>query len=199
MIEYNARVNFGGRVNYTSIQSSSISYARNVAAQNMKGDWILMLDCDAQFDPDIAERMVRIMEEYNTAVLTGVYLYKKEPHYPVLYTYNKIHGKFEVCAGWQSDGKAKIFKIDGAGAGCLLIKRITLSYIAQELHEKPFDIISPLGEDMSFFDRLRRLKVDSWCDPSVVVEHLTLKPLVPGLDYNTNPSFEGFGIHTKGL
>jgi len=191
MIQYTT-THHQGFINYDTIRSSSHAYARNIAAQNMKGDWILMLDTDIQFDPDIAVRMIETMEKYELHVLTGLYLYKKDPHYPVLYSYNQRRKKYQIISSWNLEGN-EVFEIAAAGAGCLLVKKWVFQYIKQQLHEDAFDIRRPfdnkkekqLGEDLSFFDRCRQLDIQVFCSPSITVDHIFPHPLILGRDHDS--------------
>src|SRR5262245_65708880 len=73
------------RIYYTDAAVSDHAFARNVLASQMQGDWILMLDTDHGFEPDLVTRMVREFEKNDLDVLSGAYVYKTHPHAPVLY------------------------------------------------------------------------------------------------------------------
>ena len=191
MIEYNCK-KFGDKIHYGVVRSSSHSYARNIMSQASLGDWVIMFDTDAQFEPDVAVRMIECMEKYKLHVLSGVYLYKKSPHFPVLYTHNEDNKAYQTLGYWKGNKKdLEIFRIAAAGGGCLLVRKWAFQYIEQQLNEKPFDIRKPfdnpysdqLGEDMSFFDRCRQLDIEVFCNPSITVQHIMQKPLVLHEDY----------------
>ena len=192
MVQYNSE-KIPGVIEYDTVETSLHSQARNTLAGRFVGEWLLMLDADVQFDPDLLYRMIYSMEKYNVPVLTGVYLYRKEPHLPVLYTWNKKLKKYETIKGWTTESeRIDIFDIDGAGAGCLLVQKWVIHAIIDELGEQPFSIRKPfdnpksayaLGEDLSFFDRLRQLNIQVACDPNITVDHLTIDPIVVGKQY----------------
>lgn len=157
-------------------------FARNDLVARMRGDWILMLDTDIIFEPDLCARMVSMMYRRDLDVLTGIYSFKVPPHYPVLYMYNHESEKNEVVADW--DKNAELLRVDSAGAGCLLVRRRAFERIAKELGENPFDRIGRKGEDHSFFDRLRKLAIPLWCAPSIEVQHLEYFGVQTSLHFN---------------
>lgn len=145
-------------------------YARNELLRGMRGEWILMLDTDVTFDPDLAARMVATMMKYRVDVLTGLYCYKAPPNYPVLYVHNKENDRHEIVAGW--DRSLEIFPIDSAGAGCLLVRRPVFERITKEFKCNPFDRMPGKGEDHSFFIRCRELGIKAYCAWQVQLQHL---------------------------
>lgn len=151
------------------------SAARNSLAERMKGDWLWMTDTDHQFDPDIVCRLVNLMSKYQVDVLTGVYVYKHPPHFPLLYQYIPYSDMFDMIVDWEiPDPSCEIFEIGASGAGCLLVKRDVFHKIRNELHESPFDIIPPKSEDLSFFRRLHTLGVKSYVAPLIESHHLAI-------------------------
>lgn len=167
---------------YIRSKVSFHSAARNWLVDNMKGDWILMLDTDHVFEPDLAARMVNIMYTYDLQVLTGIYLQKGEPHMPVIYHWEKGDLNPKQIGDWE-DKENHIFPIGSAGGGCLLIRKNVLNEIKIKLKESPFDIISPLGEDHSFFKRLQKLNIQAFCAPFIESNHLSVHKLELEKDY----------------
>lgn len=177
MIQYNNDylINGNESVFYDRATVSYHSFARNTLVQRMKGDWMLMLDTDHKFDPDVTARMLAKMNKYNIDVLVGLYLYKFEPHSPVLYRWNEENENLELIGDWDKD--VELFEVGSSGGGCLLVKKSVFDRIKKELKEEPFDIIPPFSEDHSFFQRLRKLGIKAYCDPSIEFPHLTFKAL----------------------
>jgi glycosyltransferase involved in cell wall biosynthesis len=156
-------------------QSSFHTTARNALASRMMGDWILMLDTDHEWEPDLLARMLAVFNQYNIDVLTALYLYKNPPHLPTIYWWNEESKSYNVVA--DMDWNSPLVEISCAGAGCLLVRRSVFERIRYELREEPFDIIPPLSEDFSFFTRLRRLNIKAYCCPQIHSYHLTMKPV----------------------
>ena len=172
---------------YDRVMSSWLPRARNDLVKQMRGDWILMLDSDMTFDPDIAERMLFIMDKYQAPVLTGLYVQKKPPYFPVLYSWNEEKQVYQIVLSWQKD--AEIIPVDAAGAGCLLVRKFVFNLIWEKLHEDPFTIIGNNSEDMSFFSRLRKIGIGVYCAPNIRCSHLSTKEI--DYDLSLFP-----GIHT---
>jgi len=168
---------------YDRVGVSYHAYARNCLVEKMKGDFLLMLDTDIVFDPDLLGRMINCMNKHKIDVLAGLYCYKAPPHSPVLYHWNKESEAFQPIGDW--DKTAEIFEVGSSGAGCLLVKKSVYQRIKDELNEGPFDIINPWSEDHSFFRRLTKLGIKAYCNPNIYVSHISLKPI--GLeDYDKN-------------
>lgn len=157
-------------------QYSFHSMARNELVSKLQGDWLLQLDCDMVFDPDFAARLVMTMERYKLDIVTGLYCYKNHPEIPTLYMFNKANGLHEPLAKW--DDECEVFEVDSAGAGCLLVRRSVYERMVQELHQPPFEVIPPYGEDHSFFMRARQLGIKAYCAWKVQAAHLGYKQVI---------------------
>ena len=149
--------------------------ARNQMVKEMLGDWLLQLDMDHAFAPDFLARMLYVMNTYELDVLTGMYHYRLAPFGPEVYYWSDKHAGFKQIADW--DKKATIFRIDSAGGGCLLVRRSVYDRIYKELKEEPFSITPPFSEDHSFFVRLKKLGIKSFCAPKIQYAHLMTKPI----------------------
>lgn len=187
MIEYNYEhlLNPGELIKYDRATVSYHSFARNSLVDNMYGDWLLQLDTDITFEPDLLGRMLNKMYKFDVDVLVGMYLYKSPPHAPVMYNYDPVKKEKQVLGDWQQD--ADLIPIKGAGAGCLLVRRRVFDKI-RATGQGPFDIYikdgAPLSEDHSFFERLWDLKIRAYWPPDIYVKHLTYKELDPYKDYD---------------
>lgn len=172
MVQYNTEYLCvqGEIVHYDRATVSYHSFARNTLVDKIRGDWLLMLDTDHSFEPDIAMRMLHTMNLHNIDILTGLYQYKQYPHIPTIYKNGEDKKGFQVIGDWGKD--AEIFEVDSAGAGCLLVKKDVFKRIKEELNESPFDIIHPFSEDHSFFKRLEKLNIKTYCNPKIECYHL---------------------------
>jgi Glycosyl transferase family 2 len=178
----------GEHIHFDRTKLSLHDFARNDLLSRMRGDWILMLDTDLSFEPDLAARLVRLFELNRLDVLCGIYSYKSAPHFPVVYQHNKTSDRHEIMAGW--DPALNLVQIDSAGAGLLLIRRNVLERITGELHENPFDRYANKGEDHSFFMRLRKLGINAWCAPHVEADHLEFWGVRTSVDYVPPETFD---------
>lgn len=171
LIRFNSEhvVNKDTYIHYDRSQVSYHADARNTLAENMRGNWLLQLDCDLDFEPDLLMRMLHRMQKYDLPVLTGVYVSRTHPHMPVLYSYDEEDG-FTRISKWDTR-EHDVFRVGGAGAGLLLIQKEVFEFLTLK-DEKPFSIVPPYSEDLSFFHRCHKYGIPVWCDPRIEASHL---------------------------
>lgn len=176
MIQFNAEAlcGPGEYVHLAHTKASFHSFARNQLAEQMMGDWLLMLDADHQFEPDLCVRLVDRLNAYDADVIVGLYQHRQAPHVPVLYLKND-EDLYAPIGAW--DTTADVFAVDSAGAGCLMVRRRVFDRIRAELKEGPFDVIPPFGEDHSFAKRCEKLGFKILCDPRIECHHLQVRPV----------------------
>jgi glycosyltransferase involved in cell wall biosynthesis len=188
MVQYNAEFLAppGAYVHTYRARISDHAVARNAIVEHMQGDWVVMMDTDHEFEPDIVGRMVRAANEYGFDVLSAVYRMRHPPHYPVLYEWmpNPVDPDGEPVLrqilGWAVD--SGYIEIGSAGGGCLFVRRSVFDRIRDELGEAPFDHIATYSEDHSFFLRLRRLGITPFAALHMHSHHLRLTAVTDG-DY----------------
>lgn len=168
------------RILYTRATVSYHSFARDSLIDEMQGDWILMLDADITYQPDIVAQMLQKMDKHNIDVLIGIYPYKGGIHAPVLYGYDPKKKDRFVIGDW--DDNADIIPFDSAGAGCLMIRKSVVDKV-RATGESLFAIIEPYSEDISFFRRLKKLKIKAYYSPSIKLQHLAFKGYTIDKDY----------------
>lgn len=204
MVEYNSEylVQQKERISYTFATVSYHSFARNSLVDQMKGDWLLQLDTDITFDPDIVGRMLLKMDRHNIDVLIAPYVYKSHPHPPVVYGWNPKKKEKFILGDW--DDKADVIPVRSSGAGCLLVRKKVFDKIKSKLGESPFDIYfdkkTPLSEDHSFFERCWKLRIPVYFSPSITVGHLVYNSLTLNKDYDkTKMNIDKNKIMVKGM
>ena len=177
MIQYNNEflLKRGEVIHLLRGNTSGQYLTRNFAAAMMQGEWLLMLDSDHSFDPDVVYRMLRIMNRDDLDVLSALYQYKEEPHEFVAYV--REGQKYSHVSGFDFTIPNQAIQINSAGAGTLLIRRRAFEKIAAELGERPFDPIGEYGEDFSFFRRLEKVGMRGWLAPNIHTRHLTTKAI----------------------
>lgn len=148
--------------------------ARNMMAESMRGEWILMLDSDHQFEPDILYRLINLADQTDADVVCGFYQFKGKPYIPVVYIEHE--GRLAPLCDWDRSGPLAI-EVAAAGAGCLWVKKSVFERIDRELKERPFDRIGGNGEDISFFQRLKKLGIKATCNPNIECHHLEIRPV----------------------
>lgn len=148
--------------------------ARNSLVSSFLGNWLIMLDTDHYFEPDIINRLTWIADTLDIDVLSGIYLMKRHPHVPVLYQWvgDKENPALQPMANW--DKNLKVVQIGSAGGGCLFVRRRVFDRITAELNEQPFDHIGAYSEDHSFFFRLKKLDIPAYAALHVQCHHLRI-------------------------
>ena len=153
------------------------SASRNILRKLFLGDWLLMLDADQIYQPDLLLRMLILFEGSKLDVLTGIYNSKNHPYPPMIqwrddesqYTKNS----WRIITGWRPD--VRLIEVRRAGAGCLMVRRKVFDRIDQELGEEPFTNKDGASEDFSFFARLDRLGIKAYAAVRIQLGHLVMR------------------------
>ena len=142
-----------------------------LSAKKWQADYLLWLDTDMSFSPDIIARMLsRFEEEPELEAVTGLYTWKKPPFMPHVYNrLNKDTGKFVMAGGFPLN---EPFVVEATGYGCLMIKTSKYPdnmrpWFVMEKNDK--EIL--YGEDLYFFKKMH--PVNMICDPNISCLHFT--------------------------
>jgi hypothetical protein len=154
------------------------------SAIKQNADFILFLDTDMDFPPDIINKMLGHFKTYeNIEAITGLYTWKQPPFMPHVYPKLTENGKFTIGALFPLD---KPFDVEGAGMGCVMIKkqvfdRTPQPWFKMELGDKGISV----GEDLYFFRKTTPLML---CDPTISCGHFTENRV----DINSYLSYNGY-------
>lgn len=184
MIQYNAMFLCGQDeyIHYTSASTTYHEMARNELVKNMRGAWLLQLDTDHAFAPDLLERLLFRMCKYGSDVISGIYQYKHPPHMPIATIWAQ-EGEIGPCQQLQSwNPKADILEVGTVPGGCLLVKRDVFDRILKETGNNPFDMVPGLSEDYSFCKRLKDLGIPVHLTTKVECHHI-IQSLLSIVDY----------------
>lgn len=145
----------------------------NLARQAIKSeaDWVLWLDSDMVFQPDLLQRMLAVCTENDIDFLTATCFRRKPPYTPCLFDRLQKIGRGASYTALLSvpDGR---FKVEGCGfAGVLLSTDVLLS-VAAKFDGRMFDPMDGFGEDVAFCWRARQCGYDIWCDSSIEMGHV---------------------------
>lgn len=145
----------------------------NLARQAIKSeaDWVLWLDSDMVFAPDLLQRMLKVCTENDIDFLTGLCFRRKPPYTPCLFDRLDKTEKGASFTALMSvpDGR---FKVEGCGfAGVLLSTDVLLS-VASRFDGRMFDPLEGFGEDVSFCWRARQCGYDIYCDSEIELGHI---------------------------
>lgn len=151
---------------------ANVSYhemGRNQLVEEMEGDWLLQVDTDHVWAPDMLIRLLNLQKRFDAPVISAIYQYKHPPHGPVaaFWTGDKT---LTPLAEW--DRTADIIPVGAVGGGALLVKKEVFKRIKSELNEMPFQITEGLSEDYSFCRRCRKLGIPIHLAPQVETHHL---------------------------
>lgn len=144
-----------------------------VQALEMEADYILWLDSDMVFNPDLMERLYEDIKTGKDFV-SGLYFRRTSPFTPVLFSELK---KDELCEqqmnwkGYDDYPKDEPFEIAGCGFGAVMHSTDMLFEMA-ETYQNWFLPINNCGEDIAFCVRARELGYKLWCDPKIKLGHV---------------------------
>lgn len=144
----------------------------SVHAVKMEADYMLWLDSDMVFDPDLLVGMMKTITENDLDILTGIYFRRSSPYTPVLY--KKLDFDGEACK-WEEQKDlplpdSGLFEVEGCGFGCVLMKTDVILDVKGKFG-KLFTPIGGTGEDLSFCWRARQCGYKIMADPSIPLGH----------------------------
>lgn len=155
------------------LMGSLIYDSRNklaLQAINLGCDYILWLDSDMTFPPDVLLKLLERAEN-GCDVVSGIFFRRVAPFNPVIFRLNDIDAEKPEWQDFDDYPKNELFKIGGAGCGVTLVKTELFTEIMLD-GELPYNPIKGLGEDISFCLRARKNGHDIWCDSSLKCGHI---------------------------
>lgn len=145
----------------------------NLARQAIKSeaDFVLWLDSDMVFGPDLLQRMLKVCTENNIDFLTGLCFRRKPPYTPCLFDRLEKTDKGASYTAILSvpDGR---FKVGGCGFAGVLMSMDVLLSVAAKFDGRMFDPLPGFGEDVAFCWRARQCGYDIWCDSDIELGHV---------------------------
>lgn len=147
MLTLDARYNqhiIGPRGDIIAISSSPrIAEARNqvidnFAALEQQPEWLLMIDSDMTFEPDLLERMLAVADPVEVPILGGLCFAGGRHHdpYPTIYRQIEKDGYLSVDRVYDYPRDALV-KVGATGAACMLIHRNALGAMKNNYNTKP--------------------------------------------------------------
>ena len=155
-----------------AFQIGSLIYTSrdNLSKQAIKmgADYILWLDSDMVFEPDILEKMLDTIGE--DEIITGLYFRRVSPFSPVLF--DKLEMEDDGCHWTEfKDIPDKPFEVGGCGFGCVLMPTEAVAGVSLNFREM-FNPMKCVGEDLAFCYRARKSGYKIICDPSIKLGHV---------------------------
>lgn len=158
-----------------SMQMGSLIYtSRNTLATRAiqtEADYVLWLDSDMVFEPDLLERLMKTLTENDLDIVTGMYFRRVQPYSPVLFKdLTLIRDTFFEWSEFK-EVPSDLFEVAGCGFGCVLMKTDAF-FDVQSKFGNMFAPIGNTGEDLAFCWRARECGYKVWCDPSIICGHV---------------------------
>lgn len=140
------------------------------AAIQAEADYVLWLDSDMVFQPDVLQRLLSDIESGKGDIVSGLYFRRVSPYTPVLYTELEIDK--EKGSTWKELESIPddVFECGGVGFGCVLMPTDALVSVLSKFG----CMFTPLhgnGEDISFCWRARQCGYKIVCDPKIELGH----------------------------
>ena len=153
------------------IQTGSLVYlSREILsayAINNGFDYVLWLDTDMVFKPDLLEKLI----EDDVDMAAGLFFQRRPPCEPAIWkTIECGEGENRFDAKYLDYPEEQLFEIDACGMAAVLVKGEVLRAVHERYH-RTFEPISGYGEDISFCIRAKNCGFKIWCDSRVKVGH----------------------------
>jgi len=126
---------------------------------------VFFLDDDMVFGPDVLTRLL----DHDKDVVSGLYLMRNYPHYPVLFDEAYENGR---CRFMLLKNRTGLVEVVSCGFGAVLIKTEVF-----KKQEKPWVTLGEIEkdswcDDVSFFNRVRATGFKIYCDLDVQLGHM---------------------------
>jgi hypothetical protein len=110
-----------------------VPHNRNEIVSTFQGDWLLMIDDDQLFTPDLAMRLLRRLDQPRVDVVVPLILRRGPPHEPVLELLPT--GATELVRVKLTD-ESGLLPVYAAGTGIVLIRRRVFERIGEPWFER---------------------------------------------------------------
>mgnify|MGYP002638445677 CR=1 FL=1 len=148
---------------------------------------ILMMDSDQIYNTD---NMIQKMLDHDKPVL-GARVHRRYPPFDPLLLEGEISKLTQIPDEKIKDKDGNFnteLQVDYTGTGCILYD---MKIFNDMLPEKPFQLITgengqPIGEDINFCTKLKKMGIPIFADCSIDIKHLTLM----AADWGTHKLFE---------
>lgn len=159
-------------IHYIKAPMSYHEMARNWLVEHMEGEWLLSLDTDHMFRPDLLERLLLLAQETDSKVVSAIYQYKSPSmgHRPVANMWDE-EGKLKPIMDWDKSGRF-IEGVGPCGAGALLVHHSVFKKMRAKFQCEPFVTIPGLSEDYSFFKRLQEMGEKAVLGTTIEAHHM---------------------------
>jgi hypothetical protein len=141
-------------------------------------DWMLFLDDDHAFAPDLLTRLL----SHEKDIVAALCLNRAEPYGPFCFKDVPIFGAYQPI-DLREHGPDELVRVAAVGTGAMLIRRHVFEGIPREYW---FPVEEHSGEDMMFCQAAREYNFEIYCDLGTRLGHMTTTVVWPA----TKPSGE---------
>ena len=158
-----------------NMQCGSLVYdSRNKIAKialQTKADFILWLDSDMLFDPDILERLMADIEK-GRDIVSGLYYRRAHPFTPVAFSELDINPDDDTATFKNYTGPfTGVNEVAGVGFGCVLMKTDVI-FDCFAAYNTCFSPMAHMGEDLAFCWRARQQGYKIFLDADIKCGHI---------------------------
>lgn len=180
--------NLGRIANYGAVRTPGygIPDSRNHMAEKtleLGLEWLFFIDADMGFRPDTLDELLEVADPKKRPVVGGLCFaykdvgidleYQSVRNTPIPTIYDFVDGNYHARLHYPANA---VIPVAATGAACLLIHRSALEAVHALDGSNWFTRIAGpdgdlMGEDISFFDRLRRCEIPAWVHTGVRTTH----------------------------
>ena len=170
-----------GEVDIKYLKATLVYDARNqlvrYALEKGGYDYILWLDSDMTFEPDLLARLMKDMETeegQKRQAVTGLCFGRRPPFKPCIYKALDVQQQGQMihpkCENYFEYPRDQIFEVAACGFACVLMRMDVLE--AMGIYGVPFFPVGGLGEDLTFCWRAKKLDIKFHCDSRLKIGHI---------------------------
>ena len=156
------------------MESSLVYLSRDrlgVLALEKRADWLLFIDSDMTFEPDMLKKLMEDAES-GKDIVTGICFRRRPDYNPAIWKKIRPGMPGEAVVETYDDYPDNdVFEVEGCGMAAVLIKASILKDVF-ESQQALFAPIPGYGEDVSFCLRARKAGFRLWCDSRIKIGHI---------------------------
>jgi len=162
------------------VQGNILTLQRNESVQRMRGDWLLFIDDDMVWEPDVIGRLVAARDEVDADIIGALCYRRSAPHQPTLFMRETAtSGGYNYLEDWEKG----IVEVDATGMAFALIHKRAFEKIA-DTPMPPLEVrkaLGPsgffrwegvLGEDLRFCQDAKAAGCSIFVDTRIEVGHM---------------------------
>ena len=165
-----------GEIEVKYLKASLVYDARNQLAKYAREtggfDYVLWLDSDMTFEPDLLDRLLEDIE--GRQAVSGLCFGRRPPFNPCIYKELDVKQDGKLITPYRTVyedyPRDSLFEVEACGFACVLMRMDLLE--AMGIYGVPFFPVAGLGEDLTFCWRARKLDIKFHCDSRLKIGHI---------------------------